>query len=332
MDAAAVRAVVGLLESHVVDPAVTVLMAVYDPPLGMLGQAVDSILEQSFSDFEFLIVNDGSRDPEVGAFLAGQADLDSRIRIVPEPHKGLTASLNRGLALARGTWIARQDADDWSEPDRLERQVDYFRKQPHATVLGTSVWTHQQDGRRLWRLRLPTDHPSILGHLPRGNPFVHGSTMFPRAAALAAGGYREALRCSQDYDFLWRLAERGAAANLPEALYHYRYTSGSVSAARAQEQARAHRTIQRLAAARRAGEPEQAILAPAQATAGEETRALLKQADHRLLAGDYRGAWTGYRHLLRAHPASLLAWGKLARMGVFCALPPLREACFRGAF
>jgi glycosyltransferase involved in cell wall biosynthesis len=314
----------------VVDPAVTVLMAVFDPPLRMLGQAVDSILEQSFADFEFLIVDDGSRDPEVGAFLAGQADRDSRIRIVPEPHKGLTASLNRGLALARGKWIARQDADDWSEADRLKRQVDYFRKQPHATVVGTSAWTHQQDGRRLWQLRLPTDHPSILGYLPRGNPFVHGSVMFPRTAALAAGGYREAFQCSQDYDFLWRLAERGAAANLPEPLYHYRYTNVSVSAARAQEQARAHRAIQKLAAMRQAGEPEQAIPALAQAAPGEKTRALLKQADHRMLAGDYRGAWAGYRRLLRAHPGNLLAWGKLARLGVFWAFPTLREACFRG--
>ena len=315
-----------------VDPAVTVLMAVYDPPLRMLGQAVDSILEQSFADFEFLIVDDGSRDPEVGAFLAGKADRDSRIRMVRETHKGLTASLNRGLALARGTWIARQDADDWSEPDRLERQMNFLKAQPRTTVLGVRAWTHQQDGRPLWPLRLPTDHAAILDHLPRGNPFVHGSVMFPRTAALAAGGYREAFRCSQDYDFLWRLAERGAAANLPEPLYHYRYTNVSVSAARAQEQARAHRTIQRLAAARRAGEPEQAIPALAQPAAGEEAQALLKQADHRMLAGDYRGAWTGYQRLLRAHPGNLLAWGKLARLGVFWAFPTLREACFRGTF
>ena len=191
-----------------------------------------------------------------GAFSHQRAKGDARIRILTEPHRGLTASLNRGLALARGTWIARQDADDWSEPTRLERQVDYFREHPETIVLGTGAWTHQQDGRPLWPLRLPWQHADILRWLPRGNPFVHGSVMFPRAAAVSAGGYREEFRCSQDYDFLWRLAERGNAANLAEPLYHYRYTSGSVSAGRAEEQARAHRAIQLLAASRQRGEPE----------------------------------------------------------------------------
>jgi len=315
----------------VVDPAVTVLMAVYDPPLAMLAQAVDSILTQSFSNIEFLIVDDGSRDPGLGPFLAGRARRDERIRIVREPHRGLTASLNRGLALARGTWIARQDADDWSEPDRLARQMEYVRANPRTAVLGTSAWAHQQEGRRLWKLPLPTEHTAILRRLRRGNPFVHGSVLFRRADALALGGYREEFRCSQDYDFLWRLAERGPAANLAQPLYHYRYTSVSVSAARAKEQAQAQRAIQRLAAARQAGEAEDAARALAEAAAGEELPALLKQADHRMLAGDYRGAWAGYQHLLRAHPENLLAWGKLARLGIFCAFPRLREVCFRGA-
>jgi hypothetical protein len=309
-----------------VTPAVTVLMAVYDPPLEMLEQAMDSILAQTFADLEFLIVDDGSRDPVVRGVLAQRAKCDPRIRIAGEPHRGLTASLNRGLALARGAWIARQDADDWSEPGRLERQMEFFRTHPQTTVLGTSVWTHQQDGRPLWRLRLPARHRDILRRLPSGNPFVHGSVMFPRAAALAAGGYREEFRCSQDYDFLWRLAERGSAANLPEALYHYRYTSGSVSAGRAAEQAQAHRAIQRLGVMRRSGAPEDVAGALAHAASPDSLDALLKQADHLMLAGDYRRAWSSYRTLLGAHP---LAWAKLARLGVFRLFPRLREACFR---
>ncbi|MGH9646650.1 MAG: glycosyltransferase family 2 protein, partial [Bryobacteraceae bacterium] len=118
-------------------PAVTVLMAVFDPPLAMLDQALESILGQIFADFEFLVVDDGSRDPAVREFLAERAKSDGRIRIATEPHRGLTASLNRGLTLARGRWIARQDADDWSEPLRLERQIEYFRTHPGTTVLGT---------------------------------------------------------------------------------------------------------------------------------------------------------------------------------------------------
>jgi GT2 family glycosyltransferase len=310
-------------------PAVTVLMAVYDPPLEMLDQALESILCQTFADFEFLIVDDGSRSPVVRGLLAQRARYDRRIRIAGEPRRGLTASLNHGLALARGTWIARQDADDWSEPARLERQMEYFGAHPDTTVLGTGVWTHQQDGSPLWPLRLPMAHADILARLPRGNPFVHGSVMFPRAVAIAAGGYREEFRCSQDYDFLWRLAELGNAANLAEPLYHYRYTSGSVSAGRAAEQARAHRAIQRLAAARQNRQPED--VAGALAAAGDEHSCdtLLKQADHLMLAGNYRHAWTAYSKLLKSNLQNPMAWAKLARLGVFSAFPPLREACFR---
>ena len=332
MDLVDARTVGAALGSDVLNsttrPAVTVLMAVYDPPMAMLAHALDSIQRQTFTDFEFLIVDDGSRDLVVRGLLAQRAKCDGRIRILTEPHRGLTASLNHGLALARGTWIARQDADDWSEPARLERQVNYFQEHPGTIVLGTGVWTHQQDGRPLWPLRLPLQHADILHWLPHGNPFVHGSVMFPRAEAASAGEYREEFRCSQDYDFLWRLVERGTGANLAEPLYHYRYTSGSVSAGRAEEQARAHRAIQLLAASRQKGEPEDILGALAEADGPVES-ALLKQADHLMLAGAYRQACTAYSKLLASHPQNLVAWGKLARLGVFWTFPRLREACFR---
>ena len=312
-----------------VAPSITVLMAVYDPPLEMLDQAVDSILNQTFADFEFLIVDDGSDDPGVQSRLSRRAQHDARIRIASEPHRGLTAALNRGLALARGEWIARQDADDWSEPVRLERQIEYFQAHPETTVLGSNAWTHQQDGRPLWPLHLPTKHADILRRLPRGNPFVHGSVMFPRAAADSAGGYREEFRCSQDYDFLWRLAESGSVANLEEPLYHYRYAGGSVSAGRATEQARAHLAIQSLAAARRSGEREDIAQALVEAGNARPLGALLKQADHLMLAGDYRRAGAAYWKLLGSHPQNPLAWAKFARLGVFWSIPQLRQACFR---
>ena len=311
------------------NPAVTVLMAVYDAPVGMLDEALESIESQTFPDFEFLIIDDGSRNPVVRGLLAQRAKRDARIRIAAEPHRGLTASLNRGLTLARGTWIARQDADDWSEPTRLERQVEYFRSNPETTVLGTNAWTHQQDGRPLWPLRLPLERADIMARLPHGNPFVHGSVMFPRAAAVSAGGYREEFRCSQDYDFLWRLGERGNAANLAEPLYHYRYTSGSVSAGRAEEQARAHRAIRLLATARRDGEREDVARVLAGAGNTPRLSVFLKQADHLMLAGDYGGAWAAYRKVLRSHRGNPMAWAKLARLGVFRTFPRLREACFR---
>jgi hypothetical protein len=193
---------------------------------------------------------------------------------------------------------------------------------------------HQEDGRALWRVRMPRTHSEILAAYPRRNPFVHGSVMFRAELARAAGGYRETFRRSQDYDFFWRLSERHPSANLAAALYHYRYGRGAVSAAHATEQAATHRAIQKLAAVRLRGgieDPEAALEEARQETAGGAGlyRALLKQADHRMLAGDYRRAARAYLELARAHPASPLAWAKLARLGVFRAAPFLREACFR---
>ena len=310
---------------------VTVLMAVYNAPLGLLKEAIDSILGQTFRDVEFLIVDDGSEDEDVRAHLKWRTQQDPRVVVAWEPHRGLTASLNRGLALANGTFIARQDADDWSSPERLERQLAHFAVHPEDAVCGSNAWTHQQDGRALWRTDLPLTHAQLLQAFPRGNPFVHGSVMFKKTEALAAGGYCETFRCSQDYDFFWRLAERHGAANLPEPLYHYRYTSGSISAGRATEQLRAHHAIRRLAEARRDGDSEDPRAALAQANGSEVSvfHALLKQADHLMLAGDYRKAARSYLDLLAEHPQSPLAWGKIARLGVFRTMPFLRAASFR---
>ena len=315
-----------------VNPTVTVLMAVYNSPLGMLDEAIDSILAQSFRDFEFLIVDDGSTDAAVRAHLEARATRNPRLRIAREPHRGLTGSLNRGLQLARGEFIARQDADDWSAPQRIERQLAHFAANQQDAVCGTNAWTHQQSRRPLWRTDLPRTH--LLEAFAKGNPFVHGSVMFRRAAALAAGGYCETFRCSQDYDFFWRLAERHGAANLAEPLYHYRYTTGSISAGRATEQRQAHRAIRALAESRRRGEPLEPAIALARSIRETESgngvfHALLKQADHTMLAGDYAKAARSYFELLAEHPSSPLAWIKLARLGVFRTVPFLREASFR---
>lgn len=333
MDAVQLRPLGAAVEGGVVRP-VTVLMAVYNTPVAPLRQAIDSILAQTFGDFEFLIVDDGSTLESTRAYLAGRAALDPRIRVAWEPHRGLTRSLNRGLALAGGALIARQDADDWSAPQRVALQTAYLDAHRQTALVGSGAWMHQEDGRALWRVRMPETHAAILDALPRRNPFVHGSAVFRADVARAEGGYREIFTRSQDYDFFWRLAERYPAANLGQALYHYRYSSGAVSTERAAEQVTAHRAIQKLARARARGEPENPAAALAAARAETSAgaglfRVLLKQADHRMLAGDYRGAARAYRELAWAHPASPLAWAKLARLGIFRVAPFLREACFR---
>jgi len=313
---------------------VTVLMAVRDTPVGMLRQAIASIRRQTLQEVEFLILDDGSQQPGTLAELEWQAAADSRIRLERGPPCGLTRTLNRGLALAKGEWIARQDADDWSEPERLEKQVTFLCEHPHTAVCGTNAGTHRHDGRPLWATRLPESATAVREALWRGNPFVHGSTMFRTELARALGGYREQFPCAQDYDFFWRLSDASGGANLPEPLYHYRYSAGAVSACRAAEQARAHRAARFLAEARRSGVAEDVAGAWALAACevlndAEPLRAALKQIDHRLLAGELCAAGRAYAEFLVAHPASMLAWGKLLRWAVFSAVGPTREWCFR---
>jgi len=311
---------------------VTVLMSVYDPPAEMLDTAIASVLEQTLTDFEFLILDDGSRDHNVRVQLDSWAASDARIRLFHEPHRGVPATSNRGLALARGAYIARHDSDDWSEPDRLARQVAFLDQHPEIALAGTDTYSHSAGGKGLWRLRLPHTSAELERALLRGNPFVHGSTMFRRETALAVGGYREEFPCSSDYDFLWRLADAGGAVNLDEVLYHYRYTGGSISAQRAADQARTHRAAQLLAAMRRTGQAadiREALETAEQETACQSFRPALKQADHLMLAGDFGSAGKAYLKVLEAHPRSALAWGKLFRLAVFAAIPRAREVSFR---
>jgi len=317
-----------------ITPCVTVLMTVYDTPPRLLRQAIASIRNQTFGDFEFLILDDGSKQQATHAVLRQEAANDSRIRLLWEPHRGLTRSLNRCLQAAQGVWIARQDADDWSAPERLERQLEFLESHPERGLCGTAAWTHRQDGRPLWPILMPLSHTDILAAFPSRNPFVHGSAVFRAETARALGGYREEFTCSQDYDFFWRMAECVQTANLPAALYHYRYTGNAVSVGHAAEQEQAHRAARQLADDRGAGRRED--VASALGRAGIELaacdgalRAAFKQADHRMLAGDFGGAGRDFVRLLRMHPDRRIAWGKFARWALFSTIPQARRACFR---
>lgn len=212
-----------------VSPRVTVLMSVHDGA-PFVGRAVESILHQTFSDFELLVVNDGSRDmtPQIL-----ESYRDPRIRILDNANNvGLTRSLNIGLRAARGKLIARQDADDVSFPERLARQVDAFDEFPEAVLIGAQAYEIDARGRHFdtleWRKCISPI--AIKWQIMFENPFVHTSVMFSRDVVLEEfRGYDESFRSNQDFELWSRMVRRHSSRNLKEALVALRSRTKSIS-------------------------------------------------------------------------------------------------------
>lgn len=208
-------------------PRVTVLLPVYNGERH-LGEAIESILGQTFTDFELLVVDDGSTDrsTEILATVG-----DARVRVVRNARNlGLTKSLNLGLALARGSLIARQDADDVSEPERLARQVDYLDAHPDVALVGSWYRKIGEDGAVLGDRSLPVEPAQLAWALLFYCPIVHSAAVFRREAIAAMGGYDERFAYAQDYDLWSRLARRHRLANQPELLVRYRVGATTMTA------------------------------------------------------------------------------------------------------
>jgi glycosyltransferase involved in cell wall biosynthesis len=202
-------------------------MAVYNGE-PYLHEALESILQQSFGDFEFLIINDGSTDRTREIVLSYS---DPRICLLDNPgNLGLTRSLNRGLALARGEFVARQDADDISEPQRLARQVAFLQAHPEVALLGTWYTKINNEGTLIAKRKLPCDYTDLRWRLLFSCPFVHSCVMLRKAAVLEQiGFYNEDFDYSQDFELWRRIARRLPVANLNEYLGRWRENPGSMT-------------------------------------------------------------------------------------------------------
>ncbi len=206
---------------------ITVLLPVYNGAADVV-QAVKTILAQTFTNFELLIINDGSKDNSA-EILDGLSD--PRIRLIHQDNLGLAATLNKGMQLATGKYIARQDQDDLSHPQRLEKQFKYMESHPDCILLGTAaeIWVADTPTDRVHQH--PIDHGSLSFDLLFNNPFVHSSVMLRKYEAIAAGGYstdRER-QPPEDYELWSRLSRVGQIANLPERLLVYREVQQSMS-------------------------------------------------------------------------------------------------------
>jgi glycosyltransferase involved in cell wall biosynthesis len=232
-------------------PIVSVLLPVYNGE-AYLRQAVDSILSQSLDNFELLLLNNSSTDG-TNAICTDYSRRDSRIRYFQRDSKSLISSLNDGIKLCRGEFIARMDADDISMPERFDLQVRYLRENSDLSVVGSAIAVIDETGAVISN-HVPYN-PLIpaKSNLPMNETLiVHPATMIRRSTLIEIGGYRAGFLHCEDRDLWLRLLHKGALANLKEVLLHYRRHPGQVTSSKILEMvsngAIAHLNYQQLCA------------------------------------------------------------------------------------
>jgi glycosyltransferase involved in cell wall biosynthesis len=244
------------------DPKVSVIMPVRDGQR-WLAQAVESVLGQTLSELELIVVNDGSID-QSSDILSALSRRDNRLRIVHQRPEGLVKALNQALALARAPLVARLDADDVALPERLVCQTSCFDKQAPLVLLGSWAEKIDDEGRCIGHVRPETEPEQLAKILPRKNPFVHSSVMMRTALAQRLGGYRYPFLGAEDFDLWLRMSEHGAVANLPQALVRYRVHGDNTGQSLGVRQSFSARLAQVASAARRASgfDPADRLLGP----------------------------------------------------------------------
>jgi len=211
-------------DSH---PSVSVIMSVYNNA-PYLKESVESILHQTFRDFEFLIIDDCSTDGS-REILSDLAGYDSRITlIINQVNKGLTKNLNRLVALSQGKFIARFDGDDISLPERLMLSYDYLEMNPSASLICTGVEIIEENGTTICKKWTPSNGSAIWSRLPQSNYVTHPSVM-GKSEVFKTNPYDETYRTGQDRNLWIRLKEQGYELHLlPETLLKYRLNPNSV--------------------------------------------------------------------------------------------------------
>jgi glycosyltransferase involved in cell wall biosynthesis len=217
-------------------PTISVLLPVFNAEI-YLQAAMESVLSQTFEDFELLALDDGSTDGSL-RILKSYAAKDDRIRIISRENKGLVETLNELISEAKGQYLARMDADDICMPQRFEKQVAFMDAHPDHVVVGTRLLLIDEEGLPLATMINNFTHEEIDCALLKGVGLTlcHPSTMIRKPEVLAVGGYSVEKQFAQDCDLWLRLAEKGKLANLPDVLIKYRQHLSSIGYANREEQ------------------------------------------------------------------------------------------------
>jgi glycosyltransferase involved in cell wall biosynthesis len=214
-------------------PRVSVVIGAWNAA-ATLPRAIDSILRQTVQELELIVVDDGSTD-ETRDVVLGIGD--PRVRYVDLPHVGISRSLNAGLREARSDFVVLQDADDWSLPTRLERQVEVLRTRPEVAVVGCRMKEVDENGHE-FRPRYGGLTGDIRHLLMRFNPIPNTSAAVRRSAVLAVGGYDPRYRYAMEYDLWLRLSDRHEIVNLPEFLGVWQMSRSTFGASHERDQVR----------------------------------------------------------------------------------------------
>lgn len=215
-------------------PLVSVVMAVYNGE-SYLPAALESILQQTYRNLEIILINDGSTDGS-SKILSDFSRRDSRIILVDQENSGLTRALIRGMGLATGQFVARMDADDYSHPARIEKQLDVLLNDPSKDAVSCGINYIYDDG-----AIVPQGVPEREDLVPWFMNFYneiagHGQIFMRRDAYLDSGGYDAQFKYAQDYDLFSRMFKRANVAFIPEHLYDYRISGQSITNKRWREQ------------------------------------------------------------------------------------------------
>ena len=207
-------------------PYITVLMPAYNAG-PYIHEAIESILNQTYTDFEFLIINDGSKDETLSVIKRYN---DPRIVLVDQPNKGLITSLNEGIMMSQGVLIARMDADDVCLPDRLQLQVDFLENNSECIMVGGEANVMDKDGNFLMHL-VPPGHTyeEIKAAVDYKCPFIHPCVTFYKQAALQAGLYPKNAWTFEDHLFWKKLMEIGVVCNTHDIVLDVRFNPESVT-------------------------------------------------------------------------------------------------------
>jgi hypothetical protein len=235
-------------------PMISVVMVVCNVDL-FLAESIESILGQTYTEFEFIIVDFGSTDNSK-SIISSYAAKDSRIKFHIIPHCGLAEARNRACFLAQGQYIAIMDADDIAVKERLTWQVDFMEKHPEVGVLGGTVEWVDATGRPLLTTHQPVGNREIQSILPKENPLWQPTVLVRMEAFVSVGGYRAVFAQSEDYDLWLRIAERFQIANLEQVVLKYRIHPYQVTLRKRRQQVLCALAAQAAAMSRRNGNPD----------------------------------------------------------------------------